>query len=53
MSDTLTITCHFCGRELRHQRVEAGKYLAPSTVIRWHEAIIAHVRREHQARRAS
>jgi hypothetical protein len=50
MTDTLFINCHFCGRRIASKGVEDHQNLSPSLAIRWHERMIAHIRREHQGK---
>ena len=46
-TDTLFITCHICGKELAHQKVDHNQILTAEAAIRMHESMIRHLRTRH------
>ena len=46
-TDTLSMSCHICGKQIATKRVEHDEVLKPSEAIRWHERVIAHIRKVH------
>lgn len=49
MADTLFIRCSICDHEVK-TRVERGKNIPPSAMVKMYEQAIAHLKREHYRR---